>query len=307
MTGYTYGGAGGATYGTDSGGSYGTQTTVGPVQRSGFAYGTVNGAQYGGADGGTWSQPFNGWIIGGKFVSSILEEVRTWTELTLTVRVGQADVEHLQLLDQHAGKLEVIERPDGSIRTVDRSSGAQNTVQVDAPTPRESLRYLGKYLVDEYQQRTVDQQGDRYEVTMRFVASEAKTPQGTYGTDTRSSSEWLFEFEAGSFATKRVSAELGQQGKDGVEGPSLELTLTNEQAQILEESAGRQGGVTVHEVPDGSNVVEDNSPNGGNTVTITTPDSAGDAISSGTYIVREWETSRRNDDWQTVQVSLAST
>jgi len=246
------------------------------------------------------------WIIAGGFPGTLTEEIRTWTELTLTFRVDQTGVDLLKPLDSNAGKLEIVERPDGSFRAVDRSNGKQNTTYFAPPKSRASLRYIRDYLVDEYQQRTVDQQGQQYEVTVTLVATAAKEPQGSYGSDVRSSGEWLFEFDAGSFATKRVAAELSQQGKDGVEGPSMELTLTNEQAQILEESAGRQGGVTVHEVPDGPNVVEDNSPGEGNTVAVTVPDSAGDAISSGEYIVREWESSRENDEWQTVQLSLAA-
>jgi len=245
---------------------------------------------------------FANWQIDGDGITSITEEVRTWDSLKLTFRTDASVVTStLRALDGEAGKVDVLEASDGGYIAVDRADGG-NTYTLVPPITRLPLRVEGDFHVDEYDEEVVDQQGDRYDVSLTFVPdADRETSNGL--SETAATGEWLFTFDTGSIATAKVSAEdLAGIGKGGTTGKRLSLLLDKEQATVIEESASKQAAVRTREVPDGSNVSEDNSAGDENTVTVTSPDT--DTFADGDYVVQEWETTMLNDDFQRVRLTL---
>jgi len=139
---------------------------------------------------------------------------------------------------------------------------------------------------------------------------------------TQAKDEWKFEFHTGTITTTRVRKEIEQGAKDDLASVVLRLVLTKPEAKIVEESASHQNAVRNREVPDGSNVAEDNTGNNRQTVGVQVPprllvriggSRLGDhrigtggtePIPIGDYRVASWETDRRNDDFQVVTLNL---
>lgn len=246
---------------------------------------------------------FANWKIDGQSITSITDEIREWDGLTLTFQTDVSTVtNHLRALDGQAGKVELIERADGGFIAVDRADG-DNTYAVSPPVQRQPLRVDGDFLVDEYDEEVSDQQGDHYEVTLQLIPDADRETTNALA-ETADAGEWTFEFDTGTIATSRVSAELDAVGKNGTPGKRLTLILDNDQATVLEESASKLAAVRIREVPDGDNVAEDNSEGDTNTVTVSSPDT--DTFPDGSYVVQEWETTMQNNDWQRVRIFVKS-
>lgn len=243
------------------------------------------------------------WIIGGTLVEEIVEETRTWDKLTLTFRAGEQQVNsNFRPLDQEAGKLDILEKSNGGFIALDRVDG-DNTYQLTPPRGRRPPRLSGTFFVDEYNEEVVDQQGNEYQVTISFIPDGPRTTDSGY-TETVDTGEWEFDFETGTVATRRVNAEVGSSAASGTRNKRLQLILTDQQVQVLEESATRLNAVRVREVPDGKNIAEDNSAGDRNTVTISSPNEQ--VFESGDYVVQTWETVMQNDDWHRVSVTFKS-
>jgi len=304
MTGFTYGGEDGATYGTDDGATLGVGADdPSAADGPGFTYGTVNGATYGTDDGGLWGQPFRRWVLGKNPVAELIEETRTWDTLTLVFRSDRATViNQLRPLDSDAGKVEVLERSDGGFDAIDRADG-RNTYQITPPAGRIPPRLAGDYLVDEYEEEVVDQQGKQFRVTVTLVPDQDRDTDSHYA-ETPSGGDWKFDFSTGTIATPRVRADVGGGASKGTQAKRLRLILTDKQVQVLEESASLLNAVRIREVPDGANVAEDNSPGDQNTVTVASPNE--NVFESGEYVVDEWETVMQNDRFHKVTLTVNS-
>lgn len=241
------------------------------------------------------------WRVGGLQLRELLNETRTWETLTLEFRSNRDHVlSRLRPLDTDAGKLELLERSDGGFVAVDRVDGS-NTFEVAPPTGRIPPRIAGDYLVDEYNEEIVDQQGNEYRVTVSLIPDEDRNTNSGY-TETAGAGEWEFDFYTGTIATTRVHSELGTSGGSGTKSKRLTLILDADQVQVLEESASFLNAVRTREVPDGENVSEDNSPGDRNTVTVASPDE--DVLESGDYVVQEWKSEMQNDRFQRVSLTL---
>ena len=241
------------------------------------------------------------WRVGGMQLREIVEETRSWDSLTLTFRADkQLVTNRLRPLDQEAGKLDILETADGGYIAVDRVDGA-NTYQLNPPTGRQPPRLAGTFLVNEYSEEVVDQQGGEYQATVTLVPDGPRTTDSGY-TETVGSGEWEFDFETGTIATRRVNAGVGSSASSGTRDKRLQLILTDMQVQVLEESATALNAARVREVPDGKNIAEDNSPGDRNTVAVASPNE--DVFESGDYVVQSWETTMQNDDWHRVSVTL---
>ncbi|QCC57372.1 hypothetical protein [Natrinema thermotolerans] len=249
---------------------------------------------------------YAGWWIAGHMIPELVDEIRDWQRLTLVFRSELSVVrDGLRPLNANAGSLSVLERADGSFRATDRAGG-DNTIDVEPPFRRRDHRPVRTWHVEEYEEEVIDQDGERYEATLELTASESKTLQEQYDDIADSevgSEEWLFDFETGSFVTRRVRHNIGKEGSDGVETTMLTLELEPRQVRILEENASKQAAVTVREVPDGSNFVSDAAAE--NTISLSVPDNVGDGISSGQFAIMEWETEWLNDAFYEASLEIA--
>jgi hypothetical protein len=229
------------------------------------------------------------------------EETRTWQQLELVFRAEEPLVtERLRPLDQYSGKLDIIDNADGGFLTVDRQDG-NNTYYLRPPDDQVPPRLEGNYLVDEYAEELVDQQGQVYRVTVRFVPESERNTTSDLA-ETASAGEWGFRFNTGEFATSRVHQEMQAGASASVRTQTLQLILEPEEVKVLEESASHLNAVRVREVPDGENVVEDNTAENRNTVFVDSPNE--EVFESGDYRVKEWRTNWMNDDFYQITLSL---
>lgn len=238
------------------------------------------------------------WAIdpGPKIIETSTEEVRvfdsfeiTWVSSIDTLR----DIIRPNL--QNASKVDVVPDIDGGFNAVDRAGGS-NTVNLYEPDTREDLRTVDTWLIDEYEEKPLDTEAKRWEVTVTFVPEIEKSYDNKYGSisspgvPTRESGEWLYEFENGGITTKNVTTSLEKVPNKTFDKITLNMVLTPEQLRIVEENLGRLKAQYVRDVPDGDNVLVDQTSSGRNTVTVTPPSGATDTVESGDYVVSNWET-----------------
>lgn len=243
------------------------------------------------------------WRVGGLQLYEHVSDTREWDALTLTFRAEKTHLlNRIRPLDRYSGKLDILEKADGGFLAVDRQDG-NNTYRIVPPADQEPPRLELDYLVDEYNEELVDQQGNIYRASIKFVP---ETPRETTSSlaETAATGEWEFQFETGTIATKRVHQEIKGQASEGVAGKQLRLVLEPDQVKVLEESASHLEGVRVREVPDGENVAEDNTATERNTVHIVSPNQ--DVLSTGDYRVTGWKTEFVNEDFYRVNLSVMS-
>lgn len=236
------------------------------------------------------------WAVDGTPVDRHVDERRDWQRLSLVWRVDNATKDAtLSPLQNTANKYDIVPASDGSFSTLDRAA-TDGTVTLKPPVGREPPREERDYVVDQYSQRQVDRAGASHEVDVSFVALSNRDPDGSASNETRESDEWSFAFRAATIATSRVEVDIGTGTDTGADTVDLQLILDATQTKVLEESATRLEAVSVREVSDGANSVDDDSasPANANQVTVTTPDGES-PISDGTYVVMDWQTEWLSD------------
>lgn len=273
---------------------------------AGFTYGSTTGATYGGSTGALWSPGSDHWLLDGVPIASHVSEIRDWQTLQLTWRVSAATLDtHLKPLKATAGKFETVSLADGAFSTLDRApTGGIYTLT--PPPARDPPRTERDYVIGQYDQRPLDQSIASHEVSVTFVATDARDPDGTAVDETRASDEWGFQFRAAQIATTRVQADVTEGTETSAPIVELTLVLDASQTKTLEESVTHLEAVTVREVPDGPNTVDDDAPNDENSVVITTPDSH-DPISDGEYAVLDWQTEWLSSRGYRVNLTLSPT
>jgi hypothetical protein len=271
---------------------------------SGFTYGGSAGATYGGSAGALWSPGGEDWRLDGTAIPTVVDETRTWQELSLTWHVNSANLTDLEGLQTTAEKLDTILLPDGSFETVDRSaSGGTHTL---APPPdRSPPREDREYVVASYDQRPLDRAVGEFAVTVSFRAISNREPPAAAVDESRASDEWSFELRSATIATKRVTPAIEQGTETNADRVTLTLVLDPTETRILEESLTRLGAASVRDTPDDAAVYTDDSasPTDANTVTVTTPDGK-DPIRDGDWIATEWVTDWLSKDAHRVTLTL---
>lgn len=265
---------------------------------------------------------FNNWAINGTEVPTVHTEKRKFDQLELTWRVDRSQLtSNIRPLDEHSGKLTVYDRDNGGFRVLDRRDG-QNTYYLDPPDDHAPPRQAGLYLVDEYEEEMIDQEGERYKVKVTFRPKFERTTTTTLN-ESAGSGEFEFQMrpegiQLGDFAlgdrqlgettpgatiaTNKVEQQIKAGGAVGVGSKKLRVIFDATQTQVFEESASRLNAVRIRNVPDGQNVAEDNSPRNRNTVHIFSPDT--DVIATGDYRVVDWETEELNADFYAIDIEL---
>lgn len=229
-------------------------------------------------------------------VGNLIDEQREWDTLTITVRYRETDDLNFQEeFFSDSEKVSVQEVADGGFRAVDLSNG-NNTFLLFAPEDRQDLRPINTWSMDSYDKDLVGRDGNVYDLEMELVPEKEKAWDNEYGTfespleQSADSNQWLFDFEFGSIATRRVSAETNESSDGSLNVNELELILTREQVRLVEENISHLNLVTEREVPDGSDVIDDASSDDRNTVFLSPPGDAGQPVPEGNYTFIDWET-----------------
>ena len=240
--------------------------------------------------------PFDNWTLNGAVIGETVEEVRTWDSLELVVRYSGDGIRSLvRSLKSNSEKVDVVDVDSGGFRSVDLSGG-DNTFIIEGPDNRDDVRSVDEWLVGGYDDSLLDKDGNVYELELDLVPIMEKSFDNRFGTfddppsPTRDSDEWLFDFEFGAVATRRVGVDVTEEPDSSVDVFVLETVMRPEEVRVVEENLGLLNNSVVRNVPDAEDVVEDTSLDGRNTVDITVPDGFTDPLSSGEYIVRSFET-----------------
>lgn len=231
------------------------------------------------------------WIIDGRQVPGLQEEIRDWESLTLQFESTSSVVDSvLRPLESDAAKYEIVPMGDGGYIAVDRTTdGETNTVTLRPPAEKGELRTIEQGLVSSYGDVTLDQRGEEYEVEVEFVASENVEPEtDEYDRIDDEDDLWHFEFAVGDILTRRVSYEIAVGSIEGVETKGITMVLDLEETRVVERSATQLNSVFVQEIPDGEDRVRDESFDGVHEVSISPPEGSGVAFEGGDYVVVDW-------------------
>lgn len=238
--------------------------------------------------------------------SSIGEQISVSTgHTTINVRLqsNKAEKEQAETMEP-AGKFETVNNSDGTFEVESFGSAALSV------TPRSGIQDVIEtgedvHLAD-IDARHADDEGQDFDVTLTFHLSQSRQ-LGSTTAQSRGSGEWLFAFNNGNeIATHRLRQGGGDVRRSGVDAFRHEVALTSTQARMWAESAAKLNAVNVREVQDGTNAVEDNTENGDNTFTLTTPTNGDDILAAGDYIVRDWELEWLNDDYWNCVFTVSS-
>jgi len=254
---------------------------------------------------------FRFWAINAQYPIPATEEVRTYDQLSLTMRAKKSQVVDVlrPLFDASSGEVDVIEKSGGSYESFDTSqSGNEFTI---TPAHRQRpTRVPRNYLVDKYDEQIVDQKGDEYQVSVDFVPEKTREPDEEYEGREESDHEfvfqkrepeqWQFVMHSGTIATKSITKDI-KRGKDGV---NLRMVMKPKQTQIFEESASYVEGITGREIPDGDNKWDDESPGSRNTTYIVPPEASAGVFDEGNYRITKWTTTRINNESYEINASF---
>lgn len=245
------------------------------------------------------------WEADGAELSTLKREVLRPAGLELVFRADSSEVDNdLRPLDSDSGELATHTKPDGSVTSTDLASG-NNTYTLTPPDTRtaDSLMTARDWLVAEYSERVLNATADGYEVELRFAPADSRSIGTGFVDQAPGTDDWEFDAQNGRVSTQRVAAqpETGVQAQTAT--TQLTLFLTPAQARVIVENCQRVAATRVREVPDGPNVVEDNTTNTTNTLSITPPDTG--IIDTGDYVVRDWSVTWVSDDYHRVELTIA--
>ena len=270
---------------------------VDPIEGYPYVIASVDGSEHPFIDRQlTFQNALDGWTLNTIRLGETVDEVRTWDNLELVLRYSGDEVRSLvRSLKSNSEKVDVVEVDSGGFRSIDLSSG-DNTFNISSPADRFKVRSVDEWLVGGYDDSLLDKSGNVYELELDLVPIMEKSFDNGFGTfdgppsPSRDSGEWLFDFEFGAVATRRVGVDVTEESDSSVGVFVLETVMRPEEVRVVEENLGFLNNSVVRNVPDAEDVVEDTSFDGRNTVDITVPDGFADPLSSGEYIVRSFET-----------------
>jgi hypothetical protein len=213
----------------------------------------------------------------------VVDHSREPNRLTLEMRVRTDSARaFLADLKDDAGSYTERVRADGVYEARD-TVGGSNTIEVTPPARYSPPRQSGTYLVDDVtaERTSADGLAERASVTLVPEVSRAEATDAVLAT---TAAPWELAFSLGTIRTARVASDIRNDG-DTVE---LRLTLTPEEADVLEASAAAVGGVVSETLPDEDTRVRDVTPTSRQTVTLTPPTES--PVDAGDYAVLAWTT-----------------
>lgn len=308
---------------------------------TGFTTGETTGSTLGTSEGGTLGVSEDSYLLDGLPLPTQTREIATHQTLTLGFRVTTKVLKNvLRPLKTDEDQTSILSKDDGGFSSVDRADGS-NTYTLTPPPRRQPLRREGTYHVQRYEEDLVSEDVGEWQVEVEFApagnrmdvktiepgstqndtstggdaggtlgASTGFTLGGEYGATIGNQGQgvpedyWGLTTRYGTISTDRVDADFLGTGRDGVERYELTARLEFEQAWSFESALSRLGGSRVRQVPDGTNVVVDDTSDDANTLDVSVPYGQ-DAVSAGEYIILGWESLRRNDRFQDVSMTIA--
>ena len=223
--------------------------------------------------------------------------------VTLSGVAARYRLEQLRNVRAAAEKVDVVVDDEGRFRAVDRSRDG-NTYLVEPPTDERPPRETADMLVADYSEERVSKQENKSEVTLTLQRPASRDATGDEPSQTRGTGEWLLEFHSGAIATRRITPERTSAVETAKDIESLQLVLTAEQTLVLETSATHPDAVSVVEVPDGTNLAQDNSSADRQTVEVTAATGKEGVLEGGTYVVAGWGSTRIDADSYEVSLDL---
>jgi len=240
-------------------------------------------------------------VAGYPFEADTVES--TAKTLTLSAVVARYRLGQIRNVREAAEKVGVVVDDNGRFEAVDRSRTG-NTYTVEPPKRERPPRRVSDMLVADYSEERVSKQESKSEVEIVLQRPASRDPTGDEPSQTRETGEWLLEFANGAIATRRITPERQSAVETAKDVESLQLVLTAEQVLVLETSATHPDAVSVVEVPDGTNLAQDNSTDDRQTVTVTAPSGKEEVLDDGTYVVDGWTSTRLDSDSYEISLDL---
>jgi hypothetical protein len=242
------------------------------------------------------------WIVAGYPFGADTVESDAKT-LTLSAVVARYRLGQIRKVREAAEKVGVVVDDNGRFKAVDRSR-VGNKYTVKPPVAENPPRETTDMLVADYSEERVSKQENKSEVELVLQRPASRDKTGDEPSQTRETGEWLLEFHSGAIATRRITPERTSAVETAKDVESLQLVLTAEQTLVLETSATYPDAVSVVEVPDGTNLAQDNSTDDRQTVTVTAPSGKEEVLGDGTYVVDGWTSTRLDSDSYEVSLDL---
>jgi hypothetical protein len=240
-------------------------------------------------------------VAGYPFEADVVES--TAKTLTLSAIVARYRLGQIRNVREAAEKVGVVVDDNGRFEAVDRSRTG-NSYTVEPPARERPPRETADMLVADYSEERVSKQENKSEVELTLQRPASRDATGDEPSQTRGSGEWLLEFHSGAIATRRITPERQSAVETAKDVESLQLVLTAEQVLVLETSATHPDAVSVVEVPDGTNLAQDNSTDDRQTVEVTAPSGKEEVLDDGTYVVADWTSTRLDSDSYEVSLDL---
>lgn len=110
---------------------------------------------------------------------ALLEEVRTYDSLTLTLLVERSNVS--AFTTPAVGQYDLVESVDGGFSVVD-TSGTDNTITLQPPDDHSQLRSVDTWHIDSFNEKSRGARGQNVEVELELVPTKEKAFDNEYGT-----------------------------------------------------------------------------------------------------------------------------
>lgn len=252
------------------------------------------------------------WSLEEQVLGDTLEEVRTWNSMELTIRYEKSEVQdEIDVITESSDKSSLKELTFGGFRTVDTGDGT-NMLELNAPSHKSDVRSVNKWFVEDYSIEMVGRDGEVFDIELDLLPAIEKDIEGEFGTldefdppsDSQESDKFYFDFEFGSLSIRRVSVDTTETSDGTTDVNEITLVCLPDEVRLIEENFAKQNAVYVRNVPDGVDVVRDESDGGRQTVFISPPDGRDKPIPEDEYIVRSWETVWNGSSY-TVTLELA--
>lgn len=238
------------------------------------------------------------WTVDGTSLGKRLSEIRTWDSLELVFRYEKEETQNvIEQIRDISGKGSLKELTFGGFRSVD-VGGGDNLFKLEAPEDEQNVRPVNEWYVDDYSIELVDRVGEVFQLELDLIPEREKDIEGDFGTldrfdppeDDPDPNKFEFDFEYGRLVTRRVSVETTETPDGSIDVEEIQLVLFPDEVRLVEENLAKQNAVYSRNVPDGTDVLKDESRDERQTVSIVPPDGRDEPIPEDVYIVTFWET-----------------
>lgn len=245
------------------------------------------------------------WSIEGMEIGLVTDVSMSHKYTEITYRLNDSEIVLFREWMKNAENAKRAVESDGMWETADTSLTGNSFVISPPDAERPPQDHFVGYPIKKTE-AVKDREGVWHEITVRYILGSPRSVSysNNWTDETRGTDEWLFSFTEGDVATKRVQTDAQRRQDKGKGKIKLKTVLTAEEVAVLMESANRNDAVRNVTFVDGPNRSEDNSPDGGNTVTITPPANGDRYVSQGDYVIMDWKVERESAAAYTVKMDI---